>query len=167
MRNTSHVSVFSVISHLFWFFKAATVFVASLLLFCSKHYINIFTAAIKVTMKEVKEPMRPLITGGIDIFPKWIWICKLVAVANHWAVLQFWGKGCCKLSVKYFRLWSRRSTEKTLTSKIIANLQPMVVKSRSKLNKGNSKIIWVPPSTDKYPYTRNKECWFSQCWDFI
>lgn len=77
---------FSFISHLFWFFKAATVVVGSLLLFCSKHYINIFTA-IKVTMKEVKEPMRPLITGGIDIFPKWSWICELVAVANHWAVL--------------------------------------------------------------------------------
>lgn len=63
MRNTSHFSVFQ----LFHIYKAATVVVGSLLLFCSKHYINIFTTAIKVTMKEVKEPMRLLITGGIDI----------------------------------------------------------------------------------------------------
>lgn len=32
------------------------------------------------------------------VFPKWSWICMLVAVANHWAVLQFWGE---RLVVNY------------------------------------------------------------------
>lgn len=87
-----HVSIFQLF-HIYSDLSRQLLWLGALF-YCSAQSFIYLCCCYKSNNKGSESAMHSLITGSIDMLPRWSWICKLVAgiVANYWAVLQFLGE---------------------------------------------------------------------------